>query len=287
MEGIIRKTIYTFEMIKFSHSIFALPFALAAMLVAARDLPDFKIFFLIVAAMVTARSAAMSFNRLVDKKIDAKNPRTATRHLPKGVVSKKFVSLFILITSALFIFICSKINPLSFFLSPFVLLFLFGYSYSKCFTWSSHLWLGLGLGLAPLGAWIAVTGEWPWPAIPLSLAVTFWVAGFDIIYATQDFDFDKKTGLHSLVARFGIPKALFISRFFHFSSILLLFFFGHTHQFGWIYNTTILLIAAGLIYEQSLVKPHDLSRVNAAFFNMNGIISILFLLGVFLQTILT
>lgn len=283
MEGILRKTRLTLEMIKFSHSIFALPFALGAMLVAANGLPNAKVFTLILVCMVAARSATMAYNRLVDAEIDALNPRTQNRHLPQKLLSKKFVLGFILLCSALFLWAADNLNSLTFYLSPLVLIFLFGYSHAKHFTWLTHLWLGTCLGLAPLAAWIAVTGQWPWPTLPLGLAVFFWVAGFDIIYATQDETFDRNAGLHSIVARFGIKRSLIISKIFHLLSVFSLFWFGHQNHLGAIYTATVVLIAAGLAYEQSLIKPTDLSKVNAAFFNMNGIISIVFLLGILLE----
>lgn len=281
--GVIQKTVWTFEMIKFSHSIFAVPFALAAMVVATKGRLGIRIFLLIVGAMVTARSAAMAFNRIVDATIDAKNPRTRMRHIPKGILSKNFVAGFTLICIALFFLFCRAINPMAFALSPIALAIILGYSFTKRFTSLSHLWLGLSLGIAPLAASIAVTGEWPWRTLSLGVAVMFWVAGFDIIYATQDADFDKQTGLHSLVARFGINKALWISRGLHLFCTLFLILFGLQNALGFIYFITVLVIAAGLFYEQSLVKPNDLSRVNAAFFNTNGIISLLFLAGIILE----
>lgn len=283
MELILNKTKNIFELIKFSHSIFALPFALGAMVVAAKGWPEAKTFLLIVLAMVTARSAAMAFNRIADAEIDAKNPRTQNRHIPQGILSKKFVSLFTIVCSAAFLTACYFINPLAFLLSPLVLLWLFAYSFTKRFTWATHLWLGISLGLSPLATWVAVTNQWPWPALSLGAAVTLWVAGFDIIYATQDFEFDRKEGVQSIVARFGISKALWISRVFHLISFLLLLFFGYQNQLGTTYMVTAFLMGAGLFYEQSLVKPADLSKVNAAFFNMNGVISLLFFFAILME----
>lgn len=283
MEGILRKTVLTLEMIKFSHSVFALPFALASMILAAKGWPDFKTFFLILAAMVTARSASMAFNRIADAKIDAKNARTQNRHLPQGTLPQSFAISFTIVAVLLFLIACYHINSLSFLISPFVILFLLFYSYTKRFTWLTHLWLGLSLAYAPLGAWVAVTNQWPWPVLPLAAAVLFWVAGFDIIYATQDYEFDKREGVYSIVARFGIAKALWISRLFHFLTILFLIQFGIQLELSWIYWFTLFLIALGLIYEQSLLSPIDLSKVNAAFFNMNGLISLLFLVGISLE----
>lgn len=282
----LQKIAHTFELIKFSHSIFALPFVLGAMVVAARGWPNAKTFLLILAAMVTARSAAMAFNRLVDAKIDAKNPRTQNRHIPQGLLSQSFVILFTILCVFLFILSCYFINTMAFALSPFVIVWLLAYSFTKRFTWASHLWLGISLGLSPLGAWVAVTGAWPLPALALAAAVTFWVAGFDIIYAAQDDAFDRKEGIHSLVARFGITKALWTSRLFHLISVFLLLVFGFQNGLGAIYFSTVVCIVLGLIYEQNLVKPNDLSKVNAAFFNTNGVVSLLFFLGTLLAVYL-
>lgn len=282
-QQIPNKVVAIFELIKFSHSIFALPFALGAMIVAAQGWPEAKIFLLILAAMVTARSAAMAFNRIVDAEIDTKNPRTQNRHIPQGLLAKPFVILFTILCIFLFILSCHFINTMAFALSPFVIVWLLAYSFTKRFTWLTHLWLGVSLGLAPLGAWIAVTGQWPWPALSLGLAVALWVAGFDIIYATQDFEFDRKERIHSLVARFGIARALWASRLFHLFSVSLLLIFGFQNSLGAIYFLTVACIALGLIYEQSLVKPTDLSKVNAAFFNMNGMISLLFFIGTLIE----
>ncbi len=286
MERVVLKIGHTFEMIRFSHSIFALPFALGAMCVAANGFPSPKIVTLIIAAMITARSAAMAFNRLIDLPFDAINPRTKSRHLPQGILSKKFVAIFTGSCAALFFFICSQINSLAFFLSPFALAILLGYSFSKRFTHLTHLWLGVSLGMAPLAAWISVTGDWPWGALPLGMAVAFWVAGFDIIYATQDFDFDRKMGIGSLVTHLGIKKALLVSRFFHLLSLLFLFQFGIINGLHLIYYIMVGLIGCGLLYEQSLIKPNDLSKINAAFFTTNGIISLLFFAGILLEIFL-
>lgn len=279
------KAVQVIEFIKFSHSVFALPFALGAMVVAAKGWPDAKTFGLIVAAMVTARSAAMAFNRIADAEIDVKNPRTQNRHLPQGILSKQFAWGFTLIGSALFLLIGYFINPMAFALSPLVLIWLLGYSFTKRFTWLTHLWLGVSLGLAPLGAWIAVTGNWPWPALSLGTAVTFWVAGFDIIYAAQDIDFDRKEGICSVVARFGIAGGLWIARGLHLASAFFLWLFGMQNALGPIYFATVAVMALGLGWEHRLVRPDDLSKVNAAFFNVNGVISLLFFFGILLEWI--
>lgn len=282
----LQKAIHTFELIKFSHSIFALPFALGAMVVAARGWPGTKTFLLILAAMVTARSAAMAFNRFVDAEIDAKNPRTQNRHIPQGILSKKFVLIFTAVCSILFLVTCYFINSLSFALSPLVLLWILAYPYTKRFTWFTHFWLGISLGLAPLGAWIAVTNQWPWLAIPLALAVAFWVAGFDIIYATQDEAFDRKAGIQSIVARFGIEKALFVALSLHGTCVIILMSFGYHNQLGKIYPLFLLFILLALFYEYRLVSPNDLSKVNTAFFHTNAVVGLLFFVGILLETLL-
>ncbi|MDO8461517.1 MAG: UbiA-like polyprenyltransferase [Deltaproteobacteria bacterium] len=271
------------SLIKFSHSIFALPFALASMLVGAEGIPPLKTILLIIAAMVFARSAAMSFNRWADAIIDAKNPRTRIREIPQGKLKRQSVLNLTLLFSVLFIVTTFFINRLCFFLSPVALFIIFFYSMTKRWTSLSHLFLGLSLGVAPIGAWIAVTGEWSWIPVVLGLAVLFWVAGFDIIYATQDLEFDKTEGLHSLVVRLGLKESLFLSRVFHGVALLFFVLFGMIGHLGLIYFVTILGIGFFLTYEHSLVKPEDLSHVNAAFFTMNGIVSILFLVGTVLS----
>lgn len=283
MVKIIQNIIFAFELIKFSHSVFALPFALAAMIVAAKGLPDSKTFLLIVCAMVTARSAAMAFNRWTDADIDARNPRTQSRHIPRGLLTRKFVMVFTLVSVTLFAFICYHINPLAFYFSPFVTAWIILYSLAKRFTWFTHVWLGISLGLSAPAAWVAVTGQMPWPALSLGVAVVFWVAGFDILYAMQDADFDRETGIHSIVARFGKLNALRISRLFHFLTVVGMIFFGIQNGLHTPYWITLILVTLALFYEQSLVKPHDLSRINTAFFNVNGLIGLLFLAGILLE----
>ncbi len=270
-------------MVKLSHSIFALPFALSSMLVAADGLPSLRLVVLIILAMVTARNAAMAFNRYIDAEYDSKNPRTSIRHIPQGIFSKRFVLFFSLINAFVFVMITSRINTLCFWLSFPALALLYLYSFTKRFTNASHLILGLSLGITPVGAWLAVTGRVTTAPLLMGVAVILWVAGFDIIYATQDYDFDLKEGLHSLVVRLGIQKALRVARLFHGLALTLLFIFGKTLGFGWIYHLTLLIIAALFIYEHTLITPRDLSRVNAAFFTVNGFISLLFLAGVTLS----
>ncbi len=278
------------SLIKFSHTIFALPFALSAMLVAAQGLPSggqglpsLRTFLLILICMVSGRTAAMAFNRYLDAELDAKNPRTAIREIPKGIIKKKTALSLAVYAGILFAIAAGFINTLCMLLSPFALFLLFFYSYTKRFTDFSHLFLGLALGLAPVGAWIAVTGSFALSPILLGLGVTLWVAGFDIIYATQDLEFDRKEGLHSLAVRFGIPKALIASRIFHLATLGCWFLFGFLIQAAWPFYLALSLCTFLIGYEHRLIKPNDFSKVNAAFFNMNGYISIVFLAGVVLS----
>jgi 4-hydroxybenzoate polyprenyltransferase len=271
------------EMLKISHTIFALPFALAAMLVAQNGFPSLRIVLLIILAMFTARNAGMAFNRYLDADIDAKNPRTAARHIPQGLLSRKFVLAFSLLNAALFVTVAWKINRLTLILSPVALLLLFSYSYMKRITDLTHLILGTVLGSSPIAAWIAVRGSLSWEPFLLGAGVLFWVAGFDVIYATQDYDFDRRSGLHSLVVRWGVGRALLLARLFHLATIAHFVAFGGILHLGWPYHLSLFVIALLLVYEHSLVSEKDLSRINAAFFNVNGFISLLFLAGVVLS----
>lgn len=265
-------------MIKFEHTIFALPFALIGALLAGQGLPTLQQILWIVAAMVGARSAAMTFNRMVDFRFDRLNPRTEGRALPKGTLSMTFAIAFTVLTSSLFIFSASRLNPTCFYLSFPTLAILFFYSYTKRFTALSHLFLGLGIGLAPLAAWLAVSGEFAWPPVLLSAAVMFWVAGFDVIYALQDMEFDRKNRLFSLPARFGPSRALFVSTGFHVATVVLLLATAVWTQMGVIAYTGIAAVTGILFWEHSIVKPDDFSRVNVAFFSLNGYVSILLLI---------
>ncbi len=264
------------EMIKFPHTIFALPFALTSAVIASNGIPELKKLLWIIVAMVGARTGAMSFNRLVDMHIDAKNPRTKDRPLPRGLISKEAVIFYTLISFLILIFSAYMLNKLCFYLSPIAIIILAGYSLTKRFTHYSHIVLGLALSGAPLGAWIAIKGEVGTMPIVLSLAVLFWVAGFDILYALQDYEFDKKEGLHSIPVKFGLKKSIIISRVFHFLMILLLVYIYFLDSFGIIYIIGLAVISVLLVYEHSLVKENDLSRLDLAFFNMNGYISVLF-----------
>jgi 4-hydroxybenzoate polyprenyltransferase len=259
-------------MIRFSHSVFALPFALTAAVLAGREGISARQVFWIVVAMVGARSAAMGMNRLADQDYDARNPRTAGRELPRGVVSRAEVWLFVLVSAAALVLAAGMLNPVCLALSPVALAIVFGYSYTKRFTSLSHLVLGLALAVAPVGAWIAIRGDIGWPPIVLGLAVLFWVAGFDAIYACQDVDVDRREGLHSLAARFGVAGALRWAKVFHalaVSLLVLLYFLVPLHP---LYLAGVAAVAGLLAFEHSLVRPDDLSRVMQAF-NLNGWVS--------------
>ena len=268
--------IETMRMIKIEHSVFALPFALASAFIAANGIPETRILLLILAAMVTARSAAMAFNRLVDAEIDARNPRTRIRSIPAGRLSKGFVLVFTIISVLLFLTICHFMNPLTFKLSPIVIIVLLGYSLTKRFTSLCHLVLGLALGLAPIGAWVAVTGTLEITPFLLGTAVLFWTSGFDIIYSCQDCTFDRKEGLHSIPALFGVSSSLSLARSMHLLTLIVLVNFGTTLTLPWLYWAGLIMVAATLAYEHYLVWGDDLSRVNMAFFTLNGIVSLIF-----------
>jgi len=263
-------------MIKWEHSIFALPFALCGAMLAARGAPTAHQIIWIIIAMVSARSAAMSFNRLADVSIDAANPRTRTRALPAGALTRNFVTSFVIVTSAIFILAAWQLNRLSFLLSPVALAVLLLYSYTKRWTRWSHLVLGFALGIAPAAAWIAVRGSLDPRILLLTAAVTFWVAGFDVLYACQDYEFDQEAGLHSLPRYCGIGNALWIARGFHSSMLLLLVALVWTFGLGALAMAGVLAVLLLLAYEHSLVSKNDLSKLNAAFFTMNGIISVIF-----------
>ena len=274
----IRKLGIILEMIKFEHTIFALPFAMISMLVASNGSPHVRTLCWILVAMAGARSAAMAFNRIADARIDAANPRTQSRAIPAGLVSTGAAWLFVAVAAGLLVLAAYEINPLAFALSPVALLVVMGYSYSKRFTSLSHLWLGLSLGIAPVGAWIAVTGKIEFASMVLSAAVMMWTAGFDVIYSLQDVDFDRRSGLHSLPSRLGPARALMVSRLLHACMVALLVWFGWLCHLGMVYYVGSALVAGFLVYEQSLVSAKDFSRVNVAFFNLNGCVSIALLI---------
>jgi len=267
-------------MIKWEHSIFALPFALCGAMLAASGLPTVHQLFWIVIAMLAARSAAMAFNRLADATIDAANPRTRTRALPAGHLSPTFVATFVIVSCALFILAASQLNRFSLWLSPVALAVLLLYSYTKRFTRLSHLVLGLALGIAPAAAWIAVRGSLDPRILLLTAAVAFWVAGFDVLYACQDFEFDRDAGLHSIPRHIGIGPALWIARAFHIIMLILLVALLPAFGLGKLALCGVIAVMLLLLYEHSLVKPDDLSRLNDAFFTMNGVISVVFALFV-------
>ena len=266
----------TLEMIKWEHSIFALPFALCGAMLAAGGLPAWHQLAWIVVAMVSARSAAMAFNRLADASIDAANPRTATRALPVGLLTPGFVTSFVLIACAIFVLAASQLNRLTLLLSPVALAVVLFYSYTKRFTRWSHLFLGFALGIAPAAAWIAVRGSLDPRILLLTAAVTFWVGGFDVIYACQDHDFDRSHDLHSVPRYLGIHAALWIARVFHLVMLGLLVALVLAFGLGKLAIVGVIAVAALLAYEHSLVRHDDLSKLNAAFFTMNGVISVVF-----------
>jgi 4-hydroxybenzoate polyprenyltransferase len=268
------------SLIKFEHTIFALPFAVMSLLVATDGRPPLDVLFWVLVAMVGARSAAMAFNRLLDRRLDAANPRTADRHLPRGAVSVFGATVFVVISAALFVLAAWMLNPLCFSLSPVALLVVLGYSACKRFTPLAHLVLGLGLGIAPVGAWLAATGEFAAFPLWLSAAVMFWVAGFDTIYGIQDAEFDRRAGLHSLAARFGVERALTLSRVFHVMSIgFMAGAFRRAEMLGPVSLVGVGIMAALLAWEQSIVAGGDMRRIDKAFFEINSWIGMV-LLGV-------
>jgi 4-hydroxybenzoate polyprenyltransferase len=270
----------TLEMIKWEHSIFALPFALCGAMLAANGWPSGRRLLWIIVCMVSARSAAMAFNRLVDQEIDAKNPRTAMRALPAGHLSREFVIGFVVFFCAVFVFAASQLNRLTLLLSPVALAIVLLYSYAKRFTSFSHLVLGLALGVAPSAAWIAVRGSLDPRMIILTIAVMLWVGGFDILYSCQDYDYDRAHGLYSIPRSVGINKALLMARLLHFQVIILLSALIVVFQLGAWAIAGLCIVAILLAYEHTLVRAHDLSRMNAAFFTMNGVIAVVFFLGI-------
>jgi 4-hydroxybenzoate polyprenyltransferase len=286
--GVLRNVRTWGEMIKFAHSVFALPFALLATFLAARPaLPTASQLLLILICMVAARSAAMTFNRIVDARIDAANPRTAGRPLPAGTITPAAAWTFFIVACVVFVMGCAGFawraaNPWPLRLSVPVLLLLCGYSYTKRFTRWSHVVLGLGIATAPVAAWIAIAPESVgWPALALFVAVLFWIAGFDLIYACQDVDFDRAQGLHSVPARLGIAAALWLARSFHLITVAALIACGITADLGTLYYVGVALVALLLTIENAIVSPTDLSRVNLAFFTVNGVVGlVLGLLGI-------
>ncbi|HVT43681.1 MAG TPA: UbiA-like polyprenyltransferase [Thermoanaerobaculia bacterium] len=275
-----RAVAVTLEMIKFQHTVFALPFAFLGAFTAAGGVPEARTILWILVAMVGARSAAMAFNRLADERIDAANPRTQSRALPAGLVSRSFVAAFTIASIALFLLAASMLNRLAFLLAPLALVIILGYSLTKRFTSLSHLILGLALAIAPAGAAIAVSGHFDPRILPLALAVLFWTAGFDVLYSLQDVAFDHAMRLHSIPAAIGPHRALLVARLFHLMTIASLALFGIAAGFGWLYFAGVAAAAALLVWQHSIVSADDLSRIDAAFFTANGILSIvLFVFG--------
>lgn len=274
MNSIAEKIFLYLRMIKFPHSIFALPFAFTGAIMAAEGIPSIRKIVWITIAMVGARSGAMGINRIIDRNIDQANPRTRNRELPRGGIQVLEAALFTAVALAMFILAAYMLNPLCLKLSPIAIAVLFIYSYTKRFTWTTHFVLGLALSAAPLGAWIAVRGSFDLEILPIAVSVVFWLAGFDTLYALQDIEFDKSYGLYSIPKRFGVKRSLVLVRIFHIITFLMLVFSGILFRLGIFYWLGMIVVAGMFIYEHSLVKEDDLSRLDVAFFNMNGYISI-------------
>ncbi|MGI8466931.1 MAG: UbiA-like polyprenyltransferase [Pyrinomonadaceae bacterium] len=279
MNGFWTKLKTTLEMIKFEHTLFALPFAFLGAVLAADGLPSAWQILWITAAMFGARSAAMTFNRIIDRKFDAENPRTAKRELPAGKLSVNFAWAFFIASIILFEIAAYSLNWLTLALSPVALVSILGYSYAKRFTSFAHLILGWSLAISPMAAWIAVRGAIASPVpILLSLLVMMWTAGFDVMYACQDFEFDRKAGLRSIPARFGIKNSLWIARLFHLQAFIVLVLLFLETNLGWLALIGVFAVGALMIYQHTLVKPNDLSRMNAAFFTTNAFVSVILFL---------
>ena len=278
MNPLFEKTVLYLRMIKIAHSVFALPFAFVGAFLAARGMPALHEILWIAVAMVGARSGAMGLNRIIDRKIDAHNPRTSKREIPAGKINVGDALFFTAVSLGVMVFAAYKLNPLCFMLSPVAIGILVLYSYTKRFTWASHFVLGIAIAGAPLGAWIAVRGTFDAEIVPLAVAVILWLAGFDILYALQDIDFDSQHGLFSVPRRFGIEKSLIISRTLHSITFGLFIATGMIFHLNAWYFVGLGIVGILLAYEHSLVKSNDLSKLNMAFFNMNGYISITILI---------
>jgi 4-hydroxybenzoate polyprenyltransferase len=279
MNSIFAKLKTTLAMIKFEHTLFALPFAFLGAILAANGLPGWWQILWITVAMFGARSAAMTFNRIVDRDIDAQNPRTAMREIPVGKLSLPFAWAFLYVSIAVFVLASYLLNWLTFALSPVALLFVLGYSYAKRFTALAHIFLGIALSISPSAAWIAVRGNlFDVEPILLSLLVMMWTAGFDVMYACQDFEFDRSSGLRSIPARFGIKRALWIARIFHFQAFVVLVLLYLVTGLGWLALIGVIAVGSLLVYQHTLVRADDLSRMNAAFFTTNAFVSVILLL---------
>lgn len=264
-------------MIKFEHTLFALPFAFLGAIMAANGLPTWRQIIWITVAMVAARSAAMTFNRIADREIDAQNPRTANRELPTGKITVGFAWIFLYVSIGIFLLASYSLNWITFALSPVALFFVLGYSYAKRFTAFAHLLLGVALAISPSAAWIAVRGDLTEVPILLSLFVLMWTAGFDVLYACQDLDFDRRFGLRSIPARFGIKQALWIARLFHAQAFIVLIVLYLMTGLGWFALAGVIVVGALMIYQHTLVKANDLSKMNAAFFTTNAFVSVILL----------
>jgi 4-hydroxybenzoate polyprenyltransferase len=273
MNTAIEKIAVYLRMIKFSHSVFALPFAFTSALIASSGIPELRKIVWIAIAMVGARSGAMGMNRIIDRKIDSANPRTRGREIPRGAIGVFEAVLLVIVSFVFFAYAAYMLNPLCLKLSPLAIAVLIAYSYTKRFSWMSHFVLGLAISAAPLGAWMAVKGSFDIEIIPLSIAVIFWLAGFDVLYALQDLDFDSTYGLYSIPKRFGVRKSIYFSRIFHMTSFFLLVTNGMIFKLGGVYWTGMFLTAGLFLYEHSLIREDDLSKLDFAFFNMNGYIS--------------
>jgi 4-hydroxybenzoate polyprenyltransferase len=274
------------SLVKIEHTVFALPFAYIGAFLAVGDLPSGHDLVWITLAMVGARSLAMGLNRLVDAEIDARNPRTAGRELPAGILSRIQVTAFCALAFALYLVACFQLDPLVRWLWPIPLVGFLVYPYLKRFTWLSHLWLGAVDGLAPVGGWVAITGELPWEAWALGAAVALWIAGFDFFYSLFDRDVDRQQGLHSVAVRFGVRGAFRGARLVHVATVLLLAAVGIGLGLGPLYWLGVGVVAGLLAYEHSLVRPGDLRRLDAAFFTVNGVISVVFFLFVLAEVTL-
>lgn len=266
------------NLVMFSHTIFSLPFAFVSMLIASKGKPSLEVLFWIVIAFLGARTGANALNRLIDKDIDGKNPRTADRHMPRGIVKKTEVIILVLICFGLLTLAAFMLNPLCAILLPVAILLFILYSYTKRFTWACHLVLGIISGGAPVGAWIAVTGTISWTSLVLGAANALWVAGFDIIYGSQDVDFDRREGLYSIPSVFGIKNALLISSFFHTATMILLIYLFFIAHLSWVYLIGLIIIAALLYKEHKMVSPTNLLNVKIASYGINQIVSIVFLI---------
>jgi len=279
MSLFFQKVRTTLQMIKFEHTLFALPFAFLGAVMAANGMPEWRAIVWITVAMAGARSAAMTFNRIVDRDIDAQNPRTASRELPSGKLSLGFAWAFLFVSVGVFLLAAYSLNWLTFALSPIALLSVLGYSYAKRFTAFAHVFLGWALSITPTAAWIAVRGaidsEVP---LLLSVIVLMWTAGFDVLYACQDLEFDKKAGLRSIPARFGIKQSLWIARLFHLQAFIVLLILYAVTDLGWLAFTGVAAVGLLLIYQHTLIKANDLSRMNAAFFTTNAFVSVILLI---------